>query len=376
MSEPVSRRDAIKALGAVTAAGLVPLDLGNASPAPVAPPTIRVRDVYGQGDIVDLSSTSEVFIPPRGRSFMKFSFDFPEPAMVFGDHRFGFLALHRGEHVQPRPIEDEGVRHGRRDRSSPATGSSGPAARRRRPGKLTATFTKTGSTIEWDIVAEMERPIKTVTTVIRDVPRGQVSLGGGPLADTARRRRARRLHLRRGRPARCRHATEHDDAGRRRAGVGPGLPVPHDARRPRAPQALLLPGRRNARFAWRPSTSTTRGARTSASSCPAGRLGHAATFEAAMQRAHGRTSRRRSTFPRGKRAPTCPRGCATSRWSRRSTGCTTRATSSTTTRSSSRSCAGWRRRSPADRVLVFLASWDGRYYWDYPNYKVPDAHGR
>ena len=31
---------------------------------------------------------------------------------------------------------------------------------------------------------------------------------------------------------------------------------------------------------------------------------------------------------------------------------------------------------PADRVLVFLASWDGRYYWDYPNYKVAGAHGR
>ncbi len=30
---------------------------------------------------------------------------------------------------------------------------------------------------------------------------------------------------------------------------------------------------------------------------------------------------------------------------------------------------------PGDRVLVFLSSWDGRYYWDYPNYKVPDRMG-
>jgi hypothetical protein len=28
-----------------------------------------------------------------------------------------------------------------------------------------------------------------------------------------------------------------------------------------------------------------------------------------------------------------------------------------------------------DRVLVFLSSWDGRYYWDYPNYKVPARMG-
>ena len=30
---------------------------------------------------------------------------------------------------------------------------------------------------------------------------------------------------------------------------------------------------------------------------------------------------------------------------------------------------------PAERVLVFLASWDGRYYWDYPNYDVPARMG-
>ena len=30
---------------------------------------------------------------------------------------------------------------------------------------------------------------------------------------------------------------------------------------------------------------------------------------------------------------------------------------------------------PANRVLVFLSAWDGRYYWDYPNYKVPARMG-
>ena len=34
---------------------------------------------------------ADVYIPPRGASFMKFSFDFPEPAVAFGDHRFSFL---------------------------------------------------------------------------------------------------------------------------------------------------------------------------------------------------------------------------------------------------------------------------------------------
>src|SRR5438067_4626766 len=30
---------------------------------------------------------------------------------------------------------------------------------------------------------------------------------------------------------------------------------------------------------------------------------------------------------------------------------------------------------PANRVLVFLAAWDGRYYWDYPKYEVPNRMG-
>jgi hypothetical protein len=30
---------------------------------------------------------------------------------------------------------------------------------------------------------------------------------------------------------------------------------------------------------------------------------------------------------------------------------------------------------PADRVLVFISAWDGRYYWDYPNYTVSQRMG-
>ena len=106
MTEPFSRRDWIKTLGAASAGALVPLALDIdatvarataplVSPDTVTPPVppapIRVRDVYAPGDIVDLYSTNDVFIPPRGRSWMKFSFDFPEPAVVFGEHRFSIL---------------------------------------------------------------------------------------------------------------------------------------------------------------------------------------------------------------------------------------------------------------------------------------------
>src|SRR5476649_1047453 len=95
MTDSFSRRDWIKTVGAAGAGALVPLDgLAVDAAAPVPAPAsspLPIRTVYAPGDIVELYSTSDVFIPPRGRSFQKFSFDFPEPGVVFGDHRFSFL---------------------------------------------------------------------------------------------------------------------------------------------------------------------------------------------------------------------------------------------------------------------------------------------
>ena len=51
------------------------------------------------------------------------------------------------------------------------------------PGKLTASLRRAGTTIEWAVVAGMERPIKTITSIVRGVPRGQVSFGGGGFTD-------------------------------------------------------------------------------------------------------------------------------------------------------------------------------------------------
>src|SRR5438067_11117844 len=95
MDDAISRRDLLKTIAIAGAAGMVPADLLAAGSAEAATPTVAplVSEHYAPGDIVELYSTSDVFIPPRGRSFMKFSFDFPEPAVAFGDHRFGFLVF-------------------------------------------------------------------------------------------------------------------------------------------------------------------------------------------------------------------------------------------------------------------------------------------
>ena len=104
MSDQVTRRDWVKTVGVVGAGMLVPvpelradgaarIEPPNDVPAPPAPQIERVRTVHAPGDIVDLVSTSDVYTPARGRSFMRFSFDFPEPSVAFGDHRFGFLVF-------------------------------------------------------------------------------------------------------------------------------------------------------------------------------------------------------------------------------------------------------------------------------------------
>src|SRR5204863_2236907 len=165
---------------------LAPLEQLAAPVQAGAQPMPSVLDVatrHAPGDIIDLSSTSDVFTPARGRTWMKFSFDFPEPAVVFGDHRFSFLVF-----------TDENSYGLDRSRMR-ATGTSEAleltcdefvwaGGQERAPGKLRAAFSRRDATVEWHITVEMDRPIKSVTTVIRDVPRGRISVGGGQLVDT------------------------------------------------------------------------------------------------------------------------------------------------------------------------------------------------
>ena len=114
---------------------------------------------------------------------MKFSFDFPEPSVVFGDHRFGFLVFtDENTYALSRPRM---VARGNGDALELTCDEfTWAGGQEKAPGKLTARFRRDGTTIEWDVTVEMQRPIKTVTTVIRDMPRGMVSLGGGQPTDT------------------------------------------------------------------------------------------------------------------------------------------------------------------------------------------------
>src|SRR5204863_2809106 len=183
----LSRRDWLRTVGVAGVGALTPLEKLATAARPerkMAPATaLEVATLRAPGDIVELYSTSDVFTPARGRTWMKFSFDFPEPAIVFGDHRFSFLVF-----------TDENTYGLDRSRMR-ATGTSEAleltcdefvwaGGQERAPGKLRAAFSRRDATVEWHITVEMDRPIKSVTTVIRDVPRGRISVGGGQLVDT------------------------------------------------------------------------------------------------------------------------------------------------------------------------------------------------
>ena len=372
-----SRRDWIKTVGAVGAGAMVPLPevpLLEAVTAPfaVAAP-LNVRDVYAPGDIVELYSTSEVFIPPRGRSFMKFSFDFPEPGVVFGDHRFSFL-VYTEENTYSL------------DKARMKASGSGDAlqlvcdgfiwagGQEKAPGKLTATFRKNGSTIQWDIVAEMmEHPIKTIATVVRDVPRGKVSLGGGALTEL----------------------NDGDLLGGYTFGAGDlhGAGVPVSMTTPlavvqtgdadflyfttldnqvRPKRYYFQNGEKAYRVeviyehdAWRNDHKVT---------VPTWKLGHSVTLDDAIT-VHMNHIERVFNIPAWETRSDVPA------WMRDIAMVTTLHGMHYTgfmfnNYAQQLEILRWMATQiPANRVLVFLASWDGRYYWDYPNYKVPTRMG-
>lgn len=324
------------------------------------------------GEITDLVSTSGVFIPPRGPSFMKFSFDFPEPAVSFGGHRFSFL------------IFTEENTYGLDRAGMKATGDSEAmtlvaqgfvwaGGQQKAPGSLTATFRKSGSTIEWGMTVEMDRAIKTVTTVVRDVPKGPVSFGGSALNDLK----------------------EGDGLGGYTFGAGDlhGAGTPTSMSTPVAiiqatesdfvyfstlddrvrPKRYYLQNGENAfrveaiyeHDAWREDKKVT---------VPRWRLGHAPTFEDAMQTHMGQVEK---AF----HLPTWEARTDAPKWMREIILVTTLHGMHYTgfifnDYARQLEILRWMStKIPAERVLVFLASWDGRYYWDYPNYEVPARMG-
>lgn len=380
MSDSISRRDWIKTVGAVSAGALVPADAllnaqsisDGAAVLPEPPPAAAASAIaHAPGEISALTSTSEVFVPPRGRGYMKFSFDFPEPSVAFDDFRFGFLVFtdENCYGLDRARLTAETTAQGIR---LTCTGFVWAGGQERVPGTLTANLRRSGEFLEWDAVAQMDRPIKTITTIVRGIPRGQLSFGGGGFTDP------RDNEVLTGYPF----------------GAG-DLHGPGAAGGMSTPVAVVQAGQnfvaisslddrvRPKRFYFQPGESAYRveaiyehdgWRKDNRVVLPPWRIVRASSMEQAIQ-PHFAHLERAYSIPAWETRTDVPA------WMRRTAMATTLHGMHYTgyifnDYARMLEILRWMaERIPGERVLVFIAAWDGRYYWDYPNYDVSPRMG-
>ncbi|HLV95040.1 MAG TPA: hypothetical protein VKS44_07595 [Candidatus Acidoferrales bacterium] len=181
MKNRLTRRDLLKSGLVAGASSLVlsgtDIDAeGTETPPGANAPLAQSPAIPPDGTILPLTSTSDVYIPPRGESLFKFSFDFPEPSVSFDGMLFSFrlytfenaYGLDRG-HLTVEKAADGMTLH-----CSQFVWAGG---QEHVPGTLTARLRKSGDFVEWDVSAEMDQPIKSITAIVRGVPRGKISPG-------------------------------------------------------------------------------------------------------------------------------------------------------------------------------------------------------
>jgi hypothetical protein len=176
MASKISRRELL--VGAA-GASCVPLTAVPAQTVARADTGARANAAAAadSGGLLPLTCTSEVIIPPLGRSFMKFSYDFPEPSVEFGGLRISFR-LHTFENTYGLDRESMKVvatADGIEVTCSQLVCAGGQV---KAPGRVRARIRKNGDHVEWNAMAEMEQPIKSLVTIVRGVPRGKISAGG------------------------------------------------------------------------------------------------------------------------------------------------------------------------------------------------------
>jgi len=363
----ISRRTWLKRVGAAGAGALV-ADAAGAVDGPTRPRAVAAQ-VAGvrDGAIAPLTSTSGVFIPPRGRAFQTFSFDFPEPSVAFGGYQFGFLVF-TVENTYGLDLARLSARTVGDALEVACDGLVWAGGQEKAPGRVGARFERRDGSIEWEASVEAPHPVKAVTTVIRGVPRGRVSAGGAPFSDP------RDNELVFGYPF-----SGGDLFGPVSNG---GLTTPLMIVEPGSGEPWYLSSLddrvRTKRFFFQPGDGAYRVEAMAeavgwdlrpAFAVPRWRMGRAASVEAAA-RAHYDHVARAYRIPPFDTRPDAPG------WMRRAALALTLHGQHFTgyifnDYARMLEILRWvATRIPADRVIAFLASWDGRYYWDNPLYEA------
>ena len=352
--EPTGRHDRRTWLKEVGAAGAGAMIGGTAASQPATTGTILPR-----------TSTTGVFIPPRGRGFMKFSFDCPEPSVAFEGFEFSFRVFTQentyslsADHVAVRASDN-----GLEIRCDELTWAGG---QQRTPGRVTARLTRRGDAVECEADVEMERPIKAVAMILRGVPRGRLSAAGAPFFDP------RDDEVLLGYPFSGGDLIGPQGNGGLttplvlvQASEGPIVALSSLDDRVRTKRIYFQPGEGGYRVEALVEAEGWNQARSF--KVPAWRIARATTIAEAAS-PHFAHIERVFRLPRWDARGDVPD------WMRRTALVVTLHGMHYTGyifNDYARMLAilKWMAtRIPADHVLVFLASWDGRYYWDYPLY--------
>jgi hypothetical protein len=361
----LTRREWLALLGAAGAGAALPpgafADGGETSPRTIPAATAA--------PIIPHTSATGVYLPPRGDALMKWSFDTPEPSVAFAGLEFGFKLFGR-ENVffpdQSRMSAEErdgGLRLG-------VTGFLTAGGQLPAPGSLTATFRRSGDWIEWDTTVELPVPVKSVATIIRGIPRGKISAGGGGSFDP------KDNELLFGYP----FSGGDLFGGNAAQGLGTPLLIVESGEqafhfvssldsRVRTKRFYLQPGEQGYRIeaiheveGWLTQSRVT---------VPRWRIGTAESLELAAQ-PHYEHLERAYRFPSWETRSDVPD------WLRKTSlvlalhGMHYSGYVFNSFDAMGEILRAVAAEMPPERVLVFLPAWDGRYYWNYPEYQ-PDA---
>ena len=369
MKNSITRRAWLKTVGAAGAsAALASQVSGSSQPVALQSAGAKAPDTA----ILPLTSTSEVLIPPPGRAFMKFSFDFPEPSVEFEGLRFSFLVF---THENAYGLDRDRMMVERKGEAIEITCSQlvWAGGQEKSAGFLRAILKKTGGFIECDVAVETKTPVKSVSMVVRGVPRGKIASAGQAFFDP------RDDEVLLGYPF---SGGDLFGPGSARGMETPLVIVQNESGehfflsslddRVRAKRFYFQPGEKSYKVeavfeneGWKEVTSLK---------VPTWRLGIAASHEAAV-RAHYQHIERAYKLADWEARKDVPA------WTRRIALAVTLHGMHYTgyifnDYSRMLDVLRWiSTRIPGERVLAFISAWDGRYYWDYPIYKPADRMG-
>ena len=130
-----------------------------------------------------LTSRSGVYTPARGRAALQFGFDFPEPSAPFASLLFGFR-VNTFENAYALDAARTRLERSGDSLRIVCEGLLGDGGQTPAPGRLTAELHRDADgAVQWKVRASAAFAVKSITTVVRGLPRGQLSIAAGEFID-------------------------------------------------------------------------------------------------------------------------------------------------------------------------------------------------